>query len=305
MGQYSFQAKDDKTINYYHWTPEAPKAILQIAHGMGEHAGRYAGLAEELGMHGYAVFANDHRGHGHTASSAEDVGYFDHGGHFWEDTQNDLMMMTAIARKDHPGIPLFMMGHSMGSFLTRDYITNSSLQLQGAILSGTAGDPGSLARVGRWLSGLISMIFGRGNRSEFLRRISFGKYAASVKPMRTPADWLSREEAVVNAYIDDPRCGLTFTSGFWMDLLDGIQRINKSSTYVNTPPELPMYLFAGESDPVGDYGKGVKDVYDLYKKVGVKDLTLKLYPGARHETLNETNRDEVVADLIDWLDQHV
>ena len=305
MSQHSFQAKDDKNINYYHWTPENPKAILQIAHGMGEHAARYERLAQELGEHGYAVYANDHRGHGHTATSADDVGYFDQNGHFWNDTQNDLMMMTAIARKEHPGIPLFMMGHSMGSFLTRDYITNGSLQLKGAILSGTAGNPGALAGVGRWVAGLISLIFGRGNRSEFLRKISFGKYAASVKPMRTPADWLSRDNDVVDKYVADPRCGLTFTSGFWMDLLDGIKRINQSSTYQNTPKDLPLYLFAGDKDPVGDFGKGVTEVHRLYEKAGITDLQLKLYSGARHETLNETNRDEVVNDLRVWLDEHV
>lgn len=296
-----FQGYNNKPIQYYHWQGSEKKAVIQIIHGMGEHAARYKRLAEVLVPQGYVLYANDHRGHGLTAGTVDQIGYFEDG-HFWKDTQNDLKIFTQLIKKENPNIPFFLLGHSMGSLLARDYISNTSESIRGVILSGTGGDPGTLGTVGLGLSKLLASIYGRKKRSEFLRKISFGKFNKEFAPMRTKADWISKDEQVVDVYVSDEMCSKTFTSGFWIDLLSGVRKINTRDTYQSTNPDLPIYIFSGDRDPVGDFGKGVKEVYGKYKEAGVTDIECVLYPNGRHEMLNETNRDEVISSLVQWME---
>ncbi len=301
----TFQSTDQLSIHYHQWLPDTPpKGTVQIAHGLAEHAARYKRFAEVLTRAGYAVYANDHRGHGQSAGSLEKVGYFE-STPFWNAALLDMQQLTAIIQKEHTNLPVFLMGHSMGSLLTRAYISKWGNQLKGAIVCATGGDPGMLGKIGGVIAKLTAMINGKTERSDFLNKLSFGKFNDAFQPTRTEFDWLSRDEAEVDKYISDPYCGGTFTAGFWIDLLKGVTQINNSSTYQATPKDLPIILLAGDKDPVGDMAKGVQQVHGAYKKVNMKDLQCTIYTDARHELLNETNRADVMQDIINWLDQRV
>ncbi len=297
-------ASDGTALHTHRWLPEGPpKAVVQIAHGMAEHSARYARLAEALTGAGYAVYAGDHRGHGATASKA-DHGYFaDTDG--WDTVVADLRAVTDFAREEHPGLPVFLVGHSMGSFLARAYVIEDSRELAGLVLSGTAGDPGLLGKVGALVAATEARLRGRRHVSTMLDAMTFGQYNAAFKPNRTDFDWLSRDEAEVDLYVADDLCGNTFTSGFFADLLGGLGVINDRRQVARVRRDLPILLVAGDADPVGDKGKGVRAVAEQYQSVGVADVTCTLYPGARHEIFNETNRDEVTADVVRWLDAHL
>jgi alpha-beta hydrolase superfamily lysophospholipase len=297
-------ASDGTALHTHRWLPEGPpKAVVQIAHGMAEHSARYARLAEALTAAGYAVYAHDHRGHGGTASKA-DHGYFaDHDG--WDTVVADLRAVTGFAQEENPGLPVFLLGHSMGSFLSRAYVIEDSRELAGLVLSGTSGDPGLLRKVGVVIAGTEARLRGRRHVSPLLDKLTFGQYNAAFKPNRTDFDWLSRDEAEVDLYVADEQCGNTFTSGFFADLAGGVGVINDRRQVARVRRDLPILLVAGDADPVGDGGKGVRAVAEQYESVGVADVTCTLYPGARHEIFNETNRDEVTADVIAWLDAHL
>ncbi|HET7762452.1 MAG TPA: alpha/beta hydrolase, partial [Phycicoccus sp.] len=272
-------------------------------HGMAEHSARYAPLAEALTAAGYAVYAHDHRGHGRTASDA-DHGYLaDADG--WRTVVGDARAVTRLAREEHPGLPVFLVGHSMGSFLAREYVIEDSDDLTGLVLSGTAGDPGALGAVGLGLARLEARLRGPRHTSTLMDTLTFGQYNAAFKPNRTKFDWLSRDEAQVDAYVADVKCGQVFTSGFFVDLLGGLRAVNDDSRVARVRPDLPILLIAGDKDPVGAGGKGPRAVREQYGAAGVADVTCTLYPGARHEIFNETNREEVVSDLVAWLDAHL
>ena len=297
-------ASDGIPLHTHRWLPEGPpKAVVQVAHGMAEHAARYERLAQALTEAGYAVYAGDHRGHGQTASAA-DHGYFaDRDG--WATVVEDVRAVTRFAQDEHPGLPVFLLGHSMGSFLARAYVIEDSRDLAGLVLSGTAGDPGLLGKVGAGVAATEARVRGRRHVSALLDKLTFGQYNAAFKPNRTDFDWLSRDDAEVDSYVADPLCGNTFTSGFFADLLGGLAGINDRRRVAHVRRDLPILLVAGDKDPVGDNGKGVRAVREQYASVGVADVTCTLYPGARHEIFNETNRDEVTADVIAWLDAHL
>ena len=297
-------ASDGIPLHTNRWLPDGPpKAVVQIAHGMAEHAARYARLGEALTAAGYAVYANDHRGHGATASEP-DHGYFaDRDG--WATVVEDVRAVTRFAQDEHPGLQVFLLGHSMGSFLARAYVIEDSRDLAGLVLSGTAGDPGLLGKAGLGVARAESRLRGRRHVSALLDKLTFGQYNAAFKPNRTDFDWLSRDDAEVDLYVADPLCGQTFTSGFFADLLAGLAGINDRRRVARVRRDLPILLVAGDKDPVGDNGKGVRAVREQYASVGVADVTCTLYPGARHEIFNETSRDEVTADVVAWLDAHL
>jgi len=265
---------------------------------------RYERFADNLNKAGYAVYANDHRGHGQTAGSLDNVGYFaDEKG--WEKVVGDMHTLTRIIKKENLNKPFFLFGHSMGSFLSRHYSMLYDKELSGLILSGTGGDPGVIGKIGLFIAKMDAKIRGKKAKSEIMNKLSFGAFNNAFKPNRTEYDWLSRDDAEVDKYINDPWCGAVFTAGFFCDMLDGIGYINKKENIAKISKNLPIYIFSGAKDPVGAKTKGVTQIYNSLKKAGISDVTLKFYEDGRHEMLNEINREEVFHDIIEWLDRHV
>lgn len=292
-------------IHVYRWEPDGPvKAAVQIAHGMAEHGARYERFARALNAAGYAVYANDHRGHGKTAGSEARTGVFAPADG-WNAVVADMASLTKRIHADHPDVPVFLLGHSMGSFLSRTYAAAHGHEVAGIVLSGTAGDAGALGKVGGGVAKAESRIRGRNKRSPLLDKATFGAYNKGIDNPRTKFDWLTRDPAEVDLYVDDPYCGFVATAGFYDDLLSGLALVNSDAHVETIRKDLPILLVAGDKDPVGAGGKGVTAVGDQFRRAGIQDVEVTLYPGARHEILNETNRDAITADIITWLDAHL
>jgi len=276
------------------------RAVLQIAHGMAEHGDRYDEFALYLAEKGYAVYIIDHAGHGKSAS-ADDRGFFgERDG--WSGLVSDSKLLTDIARNENPGLPLIFFGHSMGSFVARIYAERYGADLAGAVFCGTAGT-NPVAGVGIALAGLIAKLRGSRYRSSFMDNMAFGAYNKRIPNPRTKFDWLSANEANVDAYVADPACGFLFTVAGLRDVSTLLSKANAEQWYQNLPKELPVLLIAGEEDPVGAYGKGVRQVEQLLRESAHSNVECKLYPGLRHEILNEDIKDEVYADVLAWCDK--
>ncbi len=304
---FTFQASDGSAIFTNKWLPDNSdtiKAIVQISHGMAEHSDRYMRFAEFLTANNFAVYANDHRGHGKTAGEVENLGYFaDTKG--WDLVVEDMKTLTNIIHENHPKLPVLLFGHSMGSLLFREYIFSYSQEINGVILSGTAGDPGLLGNVGIVVSKMECLLRGKKSKSTLLDKLSFGNFNTAFKPNRTAFDWLSRDTKEVDKYIEDSYCGSIFTAGFFNDMLRGIKNINKFSNIQKIPKNLPVYFLSGAKDPVGENTKGVLKVVNIFKKAGLTDVSFKFYEEGRHEMLNEINREEVFSDILEWLKFHI
>lgn len=294
----------DYHLHLHSWVPGDVQSIIIIVHGMAEHGGRYESLARKLNAMNIAVYAPDLRGHGMTAGEVAALGYKENGDFFGKSI-GDLRALHDKLIEQHPNKKIIMLGHSMGSMLTRAYASVHGADLAGIILSGTGGDPGFLGKIGFFIAKMISWFRGRKHESPLLEKLSFGKFNDGFKPARTDFDWLSRDEAEVDKYINDPYCGTTFTAGFWIDLLKGVQYINSGQAYSSTPKDLPIYIFSGDKDPVGDNGKGVQEVYNAYLNEGINNLKYKLYSEGRHEMLNESNREEVISGITSWLETSI
>lgn len=309
MKKENFTFKDEEGVEIYtyRWLPDDDKqmkGIVQISHGMAEKGERYERFAEELTRAGYGVYCNDHRGHGNTAGSVEKLGYLaDADGFNW--LVKDMHELTNIIKKENGSLPVFLFGHSMGSFLTQKYISEYGTELRGAILSGTNGKAGIIADIGLIIAKNECKKIGRKSKSEKLNKMSFGSYNNSFKPTRTEFDWLSRDEKEVDKYINDPYCGTVFTAGFFYDFLLGLKDIHRKQTMAKIPRDLPIYIFGGEKDPVGRNSKGVIQLINMYKKLNINSVDYKIYKDGRHEMLNEINRDEVMKDTINWLNAHI
>ena len=271
------------------------KGAVLIVHGMSEHSGRYDHFASFLADKGLSVYAFDLRGHGKTGEAARAPGIFAES-NGWYKVVEDIELWTGHIRSEHPDYPLFLFGHSMGSFLSRSYASLHGERLAGLVLSGTGGDPGLAATLGLLIARIAVSINGPEAESFLMDQLLFGAYARTVKNRRTRFDWLSRDDKTVDDYMADPLCGRVFTAGFYLDLIRGVRDLHKPANVRKTPLTLPIYLFSGSRDPVGGFSRGVTQVYKTYRKAGVQNLTLKFYSGARHEMLNETNRDEVYRD---------
>jgi len=287
-------------LHLHTWIPDDVKAVMIIVHGMAEHGARYDHLAKDLNQNGIGVVAPDLRGHGKTAGTVANLGYKEDGDFFGK-TIGDLKALQGKIEEKYLDRPIFLLGHSMGSMLIRAYISIHGEGIAGAVISGTGGDPGLLGRIGFFIAKNISWFRGRKHESKMLEKLSFGKFNDEFKPTRTEFDWLSRKNEAVDQYVADPYCGTTFTAGFWVDFLKGLQYINSAQAYKTTPKDLPLYIFSGDKDPVGDQGKGVKAVFNSYVTAGANHIKLKLYPDGRHEMLNESNQDQVKSELMEWL----
>jgi alpha-beta hydrolase superfamily lysophospholipase len=300
---FRLSADDGVSQFVYRWEPEghAPKAALLLAHGMAEHAARYARLAEELTQAGYVVYAGDHRGHGHTARSAAELGHFaDEDG--WNRAVQDLHRIRQRIEQEHPGVPLVVMGHSMGSMLVRSYLAQHGAGVAAAVLSGTNGAASAGARVARLIARGERLRLGPRKSSPVLQMLCIKPYNLQFRPTRTENDWLSRDTVEVDKYTADPLCGFPLTVQAWIDVLGGIIDIERGETIARLPKALPFYVFAGQRDSVGANTRGVRWLLERLARAGVADVTHHFYADARHETLNETNRAEVTHDLIAWLD---
>ncbi len=305
---FRFKADDDVEVFVYKWLPDESirvKGVVQISHGMVEHAGRYRFLAEALTDSGYAVFADDHRGHGKTAGAPEKIGHFPEKDGF-RLVVGDMKALTDIIKKERPGLPVFLYGHSMGSLLSRLFIIHHGDGVDGVMLSGTAGDPGLLGMAGVFVAKMECILRGRGARSAILNSLSFGGFNKKFAPTRTEYDWLSRDDAEVDKYIEDPCCGAVCTAGFFYDMLTAIGEIFKDDAIRKIPKDLPIHLFSGSKDPVGGKnGEGVLQTSEAFQRAAIKDVSMKLYENGRHEMVNEINRREVYRDMIDWCDARI
>jgi alpha-beta hydrolase superfamily lysophospholipase len=299
---FTLQVPDGTGIHVYRWLPEGPvRAVVQIAHGIAEHAARYAHVAEALNERGYAVYADDHRGHGKTAASDDDLGFFaeERG---WAKVLDDLYRLNRRIVEEHPDVPVFLMGHSMGSFFAQQYLFTFPATIHGLVLSGSTRLTAREAEAGAALARFEIRRQGPRGRSLLMTAAVNGLYNRPFEPSRTDFDWLSRDEDVVDAYVADPRCGFLVTNRLWLDVFSGLRVIRQVERLESVPPEMPIYAFSGERCAVGGFGAGFERLLDAYAEAGLYHVTSKLYPGGRHEMLNETNRDEVIADLGEWLD---
>jgi len=296
-------AAEDGLQRFVHaWLPDRPaKAAVQIAHGLAEHGGRYARLAAALTGAGYAVYAGDHRGHGRTARTPEDLGFFaERDG--WRKCLDDLAQLHRRIAADHPGLPVLLIGHSMGSFMAQQVISERGAELAGAVLSGSGGRPSALASAGRFVARIERARLGAHGRSKLIQALSFDAFNKQFAPARTPADWLSRDAAEVDKYIADPLCGFPATVQLWIDLLDALGDITAPRRQARIPKALPIYVISGSRDAVSENARGIAQLLAAYRAAGLERVTSRLYPDARHELFNETNRDEVTRDLLAWLD---
>lgn len=294
-------ASDASKLFVNHWlSVQPPKGVVMIAHGMAEHSERYARLAQTLVDQGYGVYALDLRGHGRTAQHGV-LGHFaDQDG--WNKVVNDLDSLKLHIRLQHPHAPLFLLGHSMGSYIGQAYLVQHSAGLQGAILSGSNYQPVALYKVAGLIARFERFRQGPTGFSALLEFLSFGSFNKAFKPTRTDFDWLSRDPAEVDRYINDPLCGFRCTNQLWIDLLGGLQDITRPENLARIVKTLPLLVVGGACDPVSD-GKRLNDLAHALRQSGNPSVALKIYPDARHELLNETNREAVTADLVQWLEE--
>lgn len=298
---FDLSMSDGIKIHVHRWMPEAnPACVLLVSHGMGEHGGRYARFAEKMNEAGIAVYAPDQRGHGRTAGSRGRLGHIaDHDG--WERLVTDLDELSAAIRGFHPDKPLFLLGHSMGSLLARRYIQRYNSPLNGVILIATGGDPGLAGRLGLWIARSQIRLRGLRKPSPLLKRLLFGGFNRRFRPRRTGFEWLNRDEREVDRYLQDPWVAASYSAAFFRDLIGGTLALHHPRNWMATPRDLPMLFLSGERDPLGKFGKDTIRVCDRYKTMGCRDVTIKLYPDARHELLHERNREEVFADIAEWI----
>lgn len=275
-----------------------PIGVVQIVHGMSEYVERYEELANYLTTAGFIVCGEDHLGHGRSAGK-NGLGYFaPRGG--WNFMVEDTYMLTEIMKKRYPTLPYFVLGHSMGSFMARIYATRYGDTINGLLLSGTAGPNRTVP------AALLFARFQRKTKGEFyksteLDKMMFANYNRAYDPVVTDKDWLTRDTEICERYIADEYCGFLFTTSACVDLFKMIEQVSTPDWAIRVPKHLPIYLYSGDMDPVGDYGRGVKTVYSRLKGAGVADVSLKLYEDGRHEMHNELNREEVYKDIAEWM----
>lgn len=307
----AFSSGDPGDYYYHQWSlqpGQQAKAWVHIIHGMAEHSARYEHLANYLNQQGYLVSADDHRGHGATGSANDNLYHLaDNNG--WNQMVDDqYQLIEHLAGQQD--LPLIVLGHSMGSFMATRFCqvyknqgTALGDRLRGLILSGSNYAPPWTCKIVATLAKIERLRLGKHRVSNLLERLALGSFNDGFKPNRTAKDWLSRDQAVVDAYITDPCCGGAISTQSWYDFFTGLGVISAPQEMARIDPELPIYVFSGAQDPVGGQGEGVKKLLAVLRKAGVRDTLLKLYPEGRHEMLNETNRLEVYDDLLGWLDR--
>jgi alpha-beta hydrolase superfamily lysophospholipase len=277
-----------------------PRAAVHLLHGMADHAGRYARFASALNQAGLVVWAHDHRGHGR--NPVPPVGH----GHFgdadgWRLVIDDAARVSRRMQEVYPGLPLVLFGHSMGSFVAQALIGDPANSYAAVVLAGSGGPPNELDSLAYVMARLQRRVLGARRPGRWLEAMVFGRYNRHFSPNRTACDWLSRDEREVDRYIADPWCGFPLTAQSWLDFLAGRREVGTASQIEKIPKALPIHLISGSRDPVGDDGRGIRRLEASYRRAGLTAVSITVYEGARHELVNETNREEVTRDLIAWL----
>lgn len=290
----------DTVLHGYEWLPaDRAQAVVVISHGMAEHAARYARFAAALTAAGFAAYGFDHRGHGHTGQNSNSLGHMGDQDS-WNRAVSDLAAVCRLAAERHPGKPLLLFSHSMGSFMGQQFLYEhgASVGLAGAVLCGSTGKPPPIAALGRLVTRLERLRLGRRGVSKLVQSLSFDAFNKRFQPQRTDFDWLSRDAAEVDKYIADPFCGFPISVQSWIDLLDGLQAIARPENQARIPKALPVFVIAGRHDPVSGGGGALRQLLGAYAAAGLNKVESRFYDEARHELLNETNRDAVTADVI-------
>ncbi len=282
--EFTFRSADGLEVACYRWAARGPaRGIVQVSHGMGEHALRYAPLAAFLNDASFHVYSNDHRGHGRTAKSRDDLGDFGKGG--WNALVADMAVLTKLARQREQGLPAIVLGHSMGSFALQQYLLDHSGLIAGAAISGSVA-----------LDRLPPPSSDSGD-------VDLTALNAGIESPRTPFDWLSRDPAEVDKYIADPLCGFGINAGSRASFAAGLLRVLDLAELARIRKDLPIYIVAGEADPLNNHLEWLKPLAERYRAAGIRDVTERYYPGGRHEMLNEINRAEVMRDLLGWIER--
>ena len=304
MTEFTFLSTDGKTqLHGMRWEPDggSVRAVLQICHGVAEHIARYDAFARYLNGLGIAVVGHDHLGHGLSLPEGGTPVYFGES-NTWNTVVDDTYVLHQRIRLWYPDVPLCIMGHSMGSFLTRTYLIRYPGTVKAAIIMGTGWQPKAVIAGGMAVAKAVGAVVGENGTSDLVTNLAFGAYNKLFAPNRTSCDWLSADEGNVDAYMADPLCGADATVGLFRQMLSGIRFNQKLSNLRQMDPRIPVLFVAGEKDPVGDCGNGVRRTYQEFRRAGVQDCTLKLYPGLRHEILNEkAQQQQIFEDIGQWL----
>lgn len=301
-----FDSRDNVTkLHAIRWIPEEkPTAVLQIVHGMAEYVNRYDEFAVQMAGRGILVVGDDHLGHGQSVPTGGTYGYFCENDPATV-VVRDVHRLKKMTQNLYPGVPYFIMGHSMGSFITRNYLCKYGSGIDGAVILGTGMQPKSVLAVSKAVAAIQKALYGSKHVSHFIDKNAFGKYNKRIKDAKTAADWLTKDADRVEAYLKDSSCGFVFTVNGFQTLFELIWRLYKKENLENMPKDLPILFASGTDDPVGDYFEGVQRAIESFKVVGMKDITVKKYETDRHELLNETDRDTVTQDIYNWLMQKV
>lgn len=299
---FQVQGKGGVTLQGVRTLPKkSPKAILQIFHGMGEHKNRYIPFMEFMSANGYACYAHDHRKHGESITIEEGYGLFEPDDR-WDDVLDDCYLVTRKILKDYPGTKIIILGHSMGSIIARGFIARNSLIPHASIIMGTLPPFTSRkAFAPRLLAGVINVFSGKHKRSNFLAQTLNKPLLKGIENPNTDFDWISKDEEIVKQYDEDPLCGYAYTARFYSEFFRAIVAVNKSELILRTKDN-PILFISGDQDPVGENGEGVKEIYNKYSGHGFTQLDLQIVEGARHEVLNEINREETYQYLLKWCD---
>lgn len=302
-----FNSRDrEHKLHAIRWVPEAekPVCILQIVHGMTEYIDRYDEFARYMAERGILVVGDDHLGHGKSVRAGEPYGYF-----CKHDAPTVLVRdehrLKKLMQKKYANVPYIILGHSMGSFITRNYLLRYGKGIDGVIIMGTGMPPKPVLLTGIALSTIQGLIYGGDHVCKFIDKISFGSYNKRIDMTKEPGNWLSKNEENLMKYAGDPMCSFTFTANGFQTMFRLIYNLHDREKLKKMPPELPVIFLSGEDDPVGDYGKAVKQVYQSFREIGMENVQIKLYPKDRHEILNELDREDVYGDIYRWILQRI
>lgn len=299
MQEFFLQHGPSDFLHCCQWDPACePIGVVQLVHGVAEHIARYDGFARFLADRGYVVVGEDHPGHGKSVPSGEVLGHLTGG---WECAVRGIHLLYTKTTAAFPGIPYYILGHSMGSFLMRTYLYTFHTPLAGVILSGTGWQNPAVLAAGRAICRVEALHRGEWETSHLLQQLAFGAYNAAFAPNRTAYDWISSDQAAVDAYVADPFCGFDPTIQLYAEMFRGMAQNQKADNLSRMQKDLPILFLSGALDPVGSQGKGVRRTAEAFRRAGMQDVSVRLYDGMRHEPLNEVGREQVYGDILAWL----